>query len=235
MTCGARREAPETVVTRPAPRLDRAFSNVDLDTIETAVRDVETRSPGEVVPYAVDRSDAYAESAWTAATLGAVLGALAAAVWNHLGWWIEEPALWIAGPPVAGAALGYLIAALWPAFRVRLAPAHQVAHRVQQRAAAAFVEQEVFATRARTGILIFLSLLERRVVVLADAGINARVSQGEWDAVVAGIVAGMRRGEPGPALATAIRRCGELLATHGFARPSSDRDELSDELRRRRE
>jgi putative membrane protein len=221
-------------MTRSAPRLDRAFSAVDLDTIEAAVRDVETRSPGEIVPYAVDHSDAYADSAWTAATLGALLGALAAAVWHHLGWWIEEPALWIAGAPVTGAALGYLIAALWPAFRVRLAPAHLVAHRVQQRAAAAFVEQQVFATRARTGILIFLSLLERRVVVLADAGINARVSQGEWDAVVAGIVAGMRRGEPGPALAAAIRRCGELLATHGFAR-AGDRDELSDELRRRRE
>ena len=216
-------------------RLDRAFSPDDLAAIDLAVREAEARSPGEIVPYAVGRSDPYAEGAWTASTLGALAGALLAALldtafepWGH------DLALWLAAPPAVGATLGYLLAALWPALRVRLVPPHTVEHRVHQRATAAFVEQEVFRTRARTGILLFLSLLERRVVVLADAGINARVSQAEWDAVAAGIVAGMRRGEPGPALATAIRRCGELLST-GFARSPDDRDELPDELRRQPE
>jgi len=104
-----------------------------------------------------------------------------------------------------------------------------------QRATAAFVDQEVFRTRDRTGILIFLSLLERRVVVLADAGINARVPQVEWDAIVALVVAGMRQGQPGPALATAIRRSGDLLAAHRFERRPDDRDELADDLRQRPE
>ena len=216
--------------------LDRAFSRDDLAAIDLAVREAEARSPGEIVPYAVDRSDPYAEGTWTAATLGALLGALAAALLSATldPWGLDLP-LWVAAPPGVGATLAYLVAVLWPALRVRLVPAHTAEHRVHQRATAAFVEQEVFRTRARTGILLFLSLLERRVVVLADAGINARVSQAEWDAVAAGIVAGMRRGEPGPAVAAAIRRCGELLALPGFRRPPDDQDELPDELRRRPE
>jgi putative membrane protein len=224
-----------TVVAR-AGRVDSAFSSEDLAAIDRAVREAEARSPGEIVPYAVDRSDPYAEGTWAASALGALLGPLVAAGLSRaLEPWGHDPVLWLLAPATVGAAAGHVLGLLWPAARVRLVPAHTLEHRVHQRATAAFVEQEVFRTRARTGILLFLSLLERRVVVLADAGINARVSQSEWDAVAAGIVAGMRRGEPGPALASAIRRCGELLAAHGFPRTPDDRDELPDDLRRRRE
>jgi putative membrane protein len=220
-----------------AGRLDSTFSPDDLAAIAAAVHDVESRSPGEIVPYAADRSDAYPEAAWITATLGALLGGLAAAVADGLsGGALEPPGpLWLAGPPIVGAALGYLLGAAWPALRIRLVHADVVEHRVRQRALAAFVEQEVFRTEARTGILLFLSLLERRVIVLADTGIAARVPQQEWDAIVGGVVAGMRRGQAGPALAEAIRRCGHLLAAHDLRRRPDDRDELPDELRRRSE
>jgi hypothetical protein len=62
-----------------AGRLDTAFSPDDLAAIEAAVREVESRSPGEVVPYATDRSDAYPEVAWITAAMGALLGGLAVA------------------------------------------------------------------------------------------------------------------------------------------------------------
>lgn len=209
-----------------------AFSRADLEAIEIAVREAEVRSAGEIVPYAVDHSDRYGEAAWTAAAFGGLLTALVAAVLYDLAeTWVGHPVLWIAFPPLAGAALGYLVAAL-PAIRRRLVPADVLEHRVRQRALAAFVEQEVFRTRDRTGILLFLSLLERRVVVLADSGITARVAQAEWDAIVAEIVAGMRRGDAGPALAAGIRGCADLLAAHGLPNRPGVPDELSDQLRR---
>jgi len=89
----------------------------------------------------------------------------------------------------------------------------------------------VFRTAERTGILIFLSLFERRVVILADSGIHARVADGEWDAMVARIVEGIRRGDPGAALAAAIRDCGDLLVRHGLRHPAGRGSELGDELR----
>ena len=144
-------------------------------------------------------------------------------------------AAWLALPPALGAAAGYLLGAAWPGLRLRLVHADVIEHRVRQRAMAAFVEEAVFRTRDRTGILIFLSLLERRVIVLADAGINARVAQFEWDAIVADVVGGMRRGQAGAALAAAIRRAGDVLAAHRFARHPDDRDELTDDLRQRPE
>jgi putative membrane protein len=67
--------------------LERFFSPADHAAIESAVREAETRSAGEIVPYAVERSDRYARAVWTAATLGALAGALAAALirWSGTG------------------------------------------------------------------------------------------------------------------------------------------------------
>jgi putative membrane protein len=208
------------------------FSPADLAEVAAAVREVEARSAGEIVPYAVGSSDTYPSAVWKAATLGALLAALAAAVAYELGGlWGPSPALWLALPPPAGAALGYLGAALIPALRRALLPPELLDQQVRQRALAAFVEQEVFRTKGRTGILVFLSLFERRVVILADQGITTKVGQPEWDAIVAGVVAGIRGGAPGRALADGILHCGDLLARHGVAAAPGDVDELPDRLR----
>jgi putative membrane protein len=214
--------------------LERFFSPADHAAIEAAVREVEARSAGEIVPYAVERSDRYTRALWSAATLGALTAALAAAlVWWAGDVWGGPVALWIALPPATGAALGWLATLAFPALRRALASADVLAERVHQRATQAFVEEEVFRTRDRTGILIFVSLFERRVVVLADRGLDGRVAPREWEDVVAGIVAGIRRGTPGPALAEGIRRCASLAAQLP-PRPD-DRDELPGQLRLGRE
>ena len=103
---------------------------------------------------------------------------------------------------------------------------------VRRRAAVAFLEEEVFKTRDRTGVLIFLSLFEHRVVVMGDEGINRAVAVGEWQKIVDGVVAGIREGRPADALVDSIRECGELLDLRGVAIRPDDTDELSDELRK---
>jgi putative membrane protein len=106
-----------------------------------------------------------------------------------------------------------------------------MSRRVASRAEVAFLEAQVFATRERTGILIFISLFERGVVILGDEGINARVEQAEWDGMVAALTAGIRSGRPIEALEDAIRDCGELLASRRVERRADDVDELPNALR----
>jgi putative membrane protein len=195
---------------------------------------VETRSAGEIVPYAVERSDRYTRALWTASTLGALVAALVAALVRWIGdFWGGPIVLWIVLPPGTGAALGWLATLALPPLRRALVPPDVLAERVRQRATQAFVEEEVLRTRERTGVLIFLSLFERRVVILADRGLDGHVTPREWEEVAAAIAAGMRRGQPGPALAEGIRRCATLAARLP-PRPD-DRDELPDQLRRGRE
>lgn len=210
--------------------VDRFFSARERELVEQAVGSAEGRTSGEIVPVVVARSDEYFGASWKAATLGA-LASVALAEALHLGlgmWGVSE--LWIVLPAAVGAALGFAAGAFVPWVRRLVISGEEMDREVRQRAVEAFVAHEVFATRERTGVLILVSLFEHRVVVLGDSGINARVEPGEWDGIVAGIVAGIKRGQPGQALVEAIGRCGELLQRQGVERRADDTNELPDRL-----
>lgn len=210
------------------------FRESDLEAIQAAVRDAEAGTSGEIVPYVVSESDSYPGAVWKGTAFGALAGPAAAlAVYLAAGLWGSHPALWIALPAMAGAAAGYLATAFVAPLKRLLAGDDVMELRVRRRASVAFLEQEVFRTRERTGILLFLSLFEHRVIVLGDSGIHEKVGPGEWDGIVATIVEGVREGEPGEALAAAVRSCGDLLRRHGVERRPDDRNELPDDLRRR--
>ncbi len=208
------------------------FSGADLEAIRQATGDAEKRTSGEIVPVVVGASDDYDEAAWKAAAFGALAAALVAGGVHGLGgFWMGMGWLWITAPTGAGAALGFLLARLWPGFRRAMVSPETLDLRVGRRARQAFLEEEVFATRERTGILIFLALFERRVVVIGDEAINRAVDPREWQDIVDRLIEGIRSGRPGPALVEAIGDCGALLEEHGVEIRPDDIDELDDGLR----
>jgi putative membrane protein len=103
--------------------------------------------------------------------------------------------------------------------------------RVDERAAMAFLEEEVFVTRERTGILVFLSLFERRVCILGDKGINEQVQKEEWDEIVQIIVSAMKNEAPADGMIEAVWKCGQLLERRGVEIRPDDSNELGDTLR----
>ena len=214
---------------------DRFFTQTDLDAIRAAVGEAEKRTSGEIVPYVVDQSDEYLSATWKGAALGAILAPLVAlaihrwsSIWGiPIDWWIALPA------PVGGA-LGYLLSLL-PSVRRWMVGDEVLEARTRRRAAVAFLDQEVFRTDNRTGILLFVSLFERRVVLLADSGIHQKVEQGQWEEITNRLAGEIRKGRTGPAMVEAIRACGELLELHKVEILPEDRDELSNELRRERD
>ena len=102
---------------------------------------------------------------------------------------------------------------------------------VHQRALQAFVEEDVFATRDRTGILLFVSLLEHRIEVVADAGIYRAVNATAWSDITARVRHGIEEDALTQGLIDGIRACGTLLHEHGFHTTSDDPDELPSRLR----
>jgi putative membrane protein len=104
-----------------------------------------------------------------------------------------------------------------------------VAEAVHTRSLAAFTAHGLHHTKAHTGILIFASLLEHRVVVLADKGINEKVPAGTWDEVVKILTGSLKSGNGCDGFCKAIERCGDILAQH-FPRTADDQDELSNNL-----
>jgi putative membrane protein len=99
------------------------------------------------------------------------------------------------------------------------------------RAESAFLQEEVFNTRYRTGIMLFVSFFEHEVIVLSDRGISKVVDQKEWEKIVRMITSGIAAGNVIGGMESAIHRCGEILLEHGFHKATDDTNELSDNLR----
>ncbi len=98
---------------------------------------------------------------------------------------------------------------------------------VRQRAVQAFFDHRLYQTRDATGVLLFLSLLERRVELLADRGIDERVPAGSWDGIVAQLTAALRRGAVVDGTVAAVEQIGAILAAHAPPR-DDDTNELPD-------
>jgi putative membrane protein len=102
---------------------------------------------------------------------------------------------------------------------------------VYRRAVEVFLERELFDTRDRTGILLFVSLNEHRIEVLADRGIDAQVDETAWTDVSDHIRQGIEDDRLTQGLLNGIERCGRVLDEHGVDARPGDPDELSDHLR----
>lgn len=207
----------------------RRFSPDDLARISAAVVAAEKGTSGEIVPVFVEASGHYPEAAWRAGTFlgGAAVVAgflLAEGPMTGHAW---TPLLVFAAAFAAGTLAAHVAPGLLRLFAARQAMDDQVS----LRAEAAFTREQVFATRDRTGILIFVSLLERKVRVLADAGIHAKAADGTWDGVVAKVVSGMKADRPADGIVEAVDLCGQLLRQHGFVARPDDTNELPDSLR----
>lgn len=210
------------------------FTEAHRRAIADAARNAEGTTSGEIVPYVVGVCDDYREAGWKAAVIGALIGGGGGVALHYLGgFWGGSPWQWVIVPMLALAAAGVL-AARWSAGLRRFLVGDAVLDlRARQRAQAAFLDEEVFATRDRTGILIFVALFERRVVVMGDAGINRAVPDDAWTNVVADLVDGIRANRPAEALEAAVVECGRLLTEHRLEIRPDDIDELPNELRMR--
>jgi putative membrane protein len=214
-------------------KVHRFFSDDDLESIRKATADAESRTGGEIVPFIVERVVEKDEARWRAAAVGALAAAAAAGLADLFGgYWGGSGVFWITLPVVAGAGLGYLLGGVGAVGRW-LIPEDRLDRAVTMRAEAAFLEEEVFATRDRTGVLVFLALFEHRAVILADEGIHRAVPEGKWQDLVEEMIAGIKAGRAAEALIEAITRCGGLLEHHEVARRPDDEDELPDAPRLR--
>lgn len=214
---------------RPLSSIDKYFSSADLRAVEAAVEEAEAATAGEIVTYIAVNSDAYHLASWKGATLGAVsFSVLAAAALSLSEPWAVWLEAWIVVPPMLGGALGYLLAVTIPKVRRALIDQEVIEQRVRSRARQVFLGEEVFNTRDRTGILLYLSLFERRLEVVADTGIVAAVPQAAWDGVGEGLIAAVRSGRAGDGLVLAVGACGRILAQHRVDRRADDANELVD-------
>ena len=100
---------------------------------------------------------------------------------------------------------------------------------VRERALRGFHEHGLANTKDATGVLFLISILERRVHVLADHGIYTKIKQETLDKYADSIGKGIASGKGSEALCNAIKDAGKELEKH-FPRKEDDKNELSDRI-----
>lgn len=218
------------------------FSAADRELVGTAVTAAEAGTDGEIVTIVARRSDDYHDTALVGGILAMLL--VLAVLALRPGWLDAVLAPWHDGWGEAPGSAVRLLAALVAeiaAFvltvaalrhmdlRLSLTPRSTKARRVRQRAVQYFKVGAERRTVARVGVLLFLSLDERRAEIVADAAIHDEVPPERWGAAMAALLDDVRAGRPAHGMAAAVAQIGTIIAAH-FPKTADDENELPDRL-----
>ena len=205
-------------------RNDHFFTEEEKERIRNTTREVECCTTGEIVVMVVDRSDNYREGEVMGSVVtGALSSLIMTAAFLNASLWFFIPLTFIFFFPFR------VIFRKHPALGTAFTGSKRREEAVRHRAMQAFHEKGLHKTKDHTGVLFFISLLERKVWVLADRGIHERIGQETLNKFAAQVSAGIAEGRACEALCRAIQEAGELLARY-FPKTRDDTDELPDEV-----
>ncbi len=197
---------------KPSVQIDAA----DRMKLESAIRSVREESGGEIVVAITANSGRTPQLPWI---LGLVFAALTLITVPLL---IEAPFPGeLFALEIAAFALGFLFGKS-SALQDNLQDSETVCAKVDARARRIFSEAGLQRATGKRGVLLFASLLEKRVVVLADEGAHpAESAENPWQAISDTICEGFRNDTAVHALLSAIKSCGEEFAQSTSDEPFS--------------
>jgi putative membrane protein len=210
--------------------LSKYLKDSDLQKIEQAVIDAEKLTSAEIIPVVVRASSSYAQVPVTLTLLGVILFLTVFDSMEFEDQWgvpIKILIFCVVGFATTFFALPRL--ARFDAIKRWLSPRALELECVTRRAKVEFFQNCLHETAGQTGVLIYISLLERRVMVLADKKIAAHFPPETWQKVVDHIVLAIKNKQMGEGLKTAIASVADLL-TGPFPIASNDSNELPNGL-----
>jgi putative membrane protein len=190
----------------------------------TAVRTVEGASSAELVIAARQRSGTYLH---VDLAVGILAGLATLAVLLYSSWSFEL--IWFLLDPVVVGVVAGLAFHRSPLLSRTFTRQARRRSRVETAARSVFVERRVHSTTGRTGILLYLSLLEREAVLVVDLAVEALATTDAWRAAVGEIEAAMRRGASGVEVAGKVSGLAAVLGPV-LPRSENDADELPNEV-----
>ncbi len=218
------------------------MNDADHEKVSKAIAAAEGTTAGEIVVAVTETSDPYHDVAlhWAVLVLIAVL-AWAAAWPSALQWWWDKlVGAWGAEPSLRQLLTFLMILAVakftavvlilkYKPLRLALTPGQTKTRRVRRRALAVFKSAAERRTSGRTGILIYLSMAERRAEIIGDEAITSVTTPETWGEAMHALLTHVREGRVAEGMVAAIEQIGVVLAEH-FPRSIDDSNEIPDKL-----
>jgi putative membrane protein len=203
------------------------LSEEDKKAVADAIQRAENSTSGEIVFAVTDSSGRYLNSSFQGALI-----VMAAATAIYLTFPIPHSISAVLWTEIISFGLSYSLFTYMP-WRRWFIPGREMDLRVREAAFAEFYSSGLYRTRESNGVLIYLSLLEHRVVILGDRAIDEKMGD-RWDEVRDTIIRGIKDGKAREGICAAVEICGRTLAEH-FPRRPDDQNELPDRVIDRRQ
>ena len=209
---------------REHPKSEKFFTAEEKERLKAATHEVESRTIGEIVVMVVDHSDHYIDAEVLGSVLlGSLLSLILTVLFFHSSIWSYIPLSFIFFFPC------WLLFIKVETLKRPFIGIRRKEEAVRLRAERAFFERGLYKTKKNTGVLFFLSLLEKKVWILADKGIYEKMDQETLDRFADEVSRGIKEGRACNALSQAIQEVGGYLFKH-FPITSKDTNELPDDV-----
>jgi len=195
------------------------LTDTDKKNIANAIAKVESSTSGELITVIAHDSDSYLYIPVLWAALAALLVPLI--FWLSDQWYSLE-VIYLT-QFVVFLSLGFVFR--WDPIKMKLIPKQVKYLRAGRVAREQFFSQNLHQTTGRTGVLIFVSLAEHYVEIIADKGINDVVPEDAWEQAVSDFLEKVKAGQLAEGFLAVVKDCGELLKEH-FPDDKDNKNEL---------
>ena len=209
--------------------MTRILSHQERQFLAEKIRLAETSTRGEIYCVVARQSDNYFYPASFMLTVGILIVSLPLGLWLDNSW-LQFTHSGFTLAQIVAFVSALLILKLAPHLRIIMVPRKLRYRRAHDNAVKQFLAHNVHLTEQRTGILIFVSLAEKYAEIVADAAINDRVPQEEWNKLVERVVAAAGEDRLYEGLSDVIERSSALLVQHfpsGVRNPNELQDHVS--------
>lgn len=209
--------------------MQQQLSDHDRRRLDARVAEAEKRTRIQIVLSVIQRSDSYVELPWKAFALGASAAGLILLVlsWRFPAWHPDVPALvMVVGMLACGAFLA-LLCVMIPRFAKWFLSDYRAEVEVRQYAKSLFLDRQLFDTRNRSGMLLLVSLFERRVVILPDKGLESRLREEDIQNMIAAMTPLLKRNDIAAAFDAGLDYLSDKLTVTS---PEAHDDELPNEI-----
>ncbi|MBN1541841.1 TPM domain-containing protein [candidate division KSB1 bacterium] len=207
--------------------MKKNFSDSEHAHLNELIAQTEKRTGAQMVLACVDRCDSYPELPWKAFAFGAALSGFLFLFLQLLFSYRAAPVLLAIMVTLAGGAVFALLTILLPQFARWFLSAHRIESEVKQYAQALFLEHELFATRSRKGILLLVTLFERRIEILPDRGLGHQLTDQNLRGVLDEMIPLLKRAKIYLAFEVGLEQLGGLMEP---AAAGSEENELPDQI-----
>lgn len=188
--------------------MTRKFDKEASEAIAAAVREIEKDTDAELVIVIRGRSGNYRHADYLCGALLAFIGLLFFLFSPYV---IHER--WVPVEVILLFLIGVFVCSRWPFLRRLLTSKKFRGHAARQGAAAMFYEAGIANTKAENGLLIYASLLEQQVEIIADRGVLKAMPPLPWNKSIHQLKALSSNCEPEKLIAS-LEDLGKVLAAN---------------------